>query len=302
MEEYRKPMNSCDENRLRIILYLDDELAGEELTAFESHLAACARCRAAVEAERRFLDAIHSARPLYTAPPELRSRVEKVLEGNPERPRGFWLRMRGTLERSIPGPARFRWPVLQAATAFALLAAVVGGVWIERTRPRSEFEATAVRLHQLHLKGKLPLEMQSSSPAAVSAWLAERVSFQVTLPSYDEMPGSRLPYQLEGARRVSYRNDSASYIAFRTAGRPVSMITLPTTLAPPLRGRRVVMGKLAVFYDTLDGFHVITWSGPRSRLTYALVTDLEHPSQSCVLCHAGSSPKDRNLMQTLNQQ
>jgi anti-sigma factor (TIGR02949 family) len=301
MEEYRKPMNSCDENRLRIILYLDDELAGEELTAFESHLAVCAGCLAAVEAERRFLDALHSARPLYTAPPELRSRVEKVLEGLPDspRPRGFWLRMRGFFERSMTGP------MLQAATACALLALVVGGVWIERSRrsdPRSDFEATAVRLHELRLKGKLPLEMHSSSPAAVSTWITQRVPFKVTLPSYDEMPGSPLPYQLEGARRVSYRNDAASYIAFRTSGRPVSMITLPTTLAPPLRGRRVVMGKLAIFYDTMDGFHVITWSGPRSRLTYALVTDLEHPSQSCVLCHAGPGTRDRDLMHTLNQQ
>jgi anti-sigma factor RsiW len=234
--------------------------------------------------------------------------VEEILQGLPERPpRSLRTRIGEIMERALTGPAKARWPVLQAAMAFALFAAVLGGLWtarmaMRRSDPRSEFEALAVKVHQLHLKGKLPLELHSSSPVVISDWFKGRLPFKVTLPAYDEVPERGMPYQLEGARRVSFRNDAAAYVAYHTGGKPVSFVALPTSLAPPLRGTGVVMGKLTIYYHTLDGFHVITWSGPRSRLTYALVTDLEHPSQSCILCHAGSSPKDRDLMRTLNQQ
>jgi anti-sigma factor RsiW len=300
-------MKPCDECRLQIGLYVDAELRGQQLGAFESHLAACEACRAAVDAERRFLDVLHATRPLYSAPPALRFHVEQILQGLPQRPRqrGIWIRTRELLERTVMAPVTSGRPMLQAAAAVALLLAAVGGWWIVRNSiwrsdPHSEFEAMAVHLHELRLHGQLQLEMQASSPAAISAWFHGRVPFKVDLPSYAEVAGQNIAYEIEGARVVSFRNNPAGYIAYRTGGRPVSLISLPTTIAPPLRGKGVVMGKLTIFYDNVDGFHVITWSGPRSRLTYALVTDLEHPSQSCVLCHASSSPRDRDLMRTLS--
>lgn len=36
------------------------------------------------------------------------------------------------------------------------------------------------------------------------------------------------------------------------------------------------MKSLDVYCDTVEYSHIITWSGPRSRLTYVLVTDLDH--------------------------
>jgi anti-sigma factor RsiW len=298
-------MKPCDQYSPQISLYLDQELRDQELASFEFHLSACAACRAAVEAERRFLDELHSARPLYSAPPELRSRVEEILQSLPQRPgqRGFSMRIRDVVERTLAAVKSSR-PMLQAAAAFVLLFAVLGGWWIThtpigRSDPHSEFAALAVHLHQQRLHGNLQLETRASSPAAISTWFQGRVPFKVDLPSYAEMPGQNSPYQIEGARLITFHNDSAGYIAYRTAGRAVSLLSLPTSIAPPLRGAGVVMGKLTIFYDNLDGFHVITWSGPRSRLTYALVTDLEHPSQACILCHASSSPKDRDLMRNL---
>jgi hypothetical protein len=62
------------------------------------------------------------------------------------------------------------------------------------------------------------------------------------------------------------------------------------------------MKSLDVYCDTVEHSHIITWSGPRSRLTYVLVTDLDHPSQSCIICHASSSIRDRDLMHRLRWQ
>jgi len=302
-------MKPCDENRLRITLYLDDELRDQELAAFEAHVAACAACRAAVDQERRFLDDVHTARPLYSAPPELRSRVENILRDMPghSAPRRPGAPIREFFERMLTARPKSWRPMLQAATAFGLVAAILGGLWVERiairrSDPHSEFAAMAVAGHKLHLQGRLPLEVQSASPAVISDWVNTRAPFQMHLPSYDEMPMQSQPYQYEGARLVSFGKNPAAYVAYQTGGKPVSLVALPTSIVPPLRGKAVAMKSLTIYYDTVEDFHVITWSGPRSRLTYALVTDLDHPSQSCVICHASSSPKDRDLMHSLRLQ
>jgi hypothetical protein len=197
--------------------------------------------------------------------------------------------------------------MLRAAAAFGLSVAILAGLWVgrialRRSDPHSEFAAMAVRVHKLRLEGKLPLQVSSASPAVISEWVNARAPFKMHLPTYDEIPMQSQNYQYEGARLVSYGKDPAAYVAYRTGGKPVSLVSLPTSIAPPLRGKGVAMKSLTIYYDTVEGFHVITWSGPRSRLTYALVTSLEHPSQSCIICHASSSPKDRDLMDNLRSQ
>jgi anti-sigma factor RsiW len=303
-----QPMNPCEDSRLQIFLYLDDELRDGELEAFEAHLSACEACRIAVDEERRFLNDIHSIRPLYNAPLALRSRVESILQGTPNPvPRtGFRLRLREMIQHVLV-PVRIGWwPLPRAVPAFLLLAAVIavliGPAMFRASSPHSEFAAMAARLHERHLRGRLPLELHSSSADEISHWFNGKVHFQVKLPSYDKVSIQRQPYQYEGARLVSYHNLPAAYVAYQTGGKPVSFVALPTSMAPPLRGRAITMKSLTVYYDTVDNFHVITWSGPRSHLTYAVVTELEHPSQSCIICHAGPTTKDRDLMRTLNQQ
>jgi hypothetical protein len=43
-------MSPCDEYRVKILRYLDNDLRGHELDDFRSHLETCADCRANVEA------------------------------------------------------------------------------------------------------------------------------------------------------------------------------------------------------------------------------------------------------------
>lgn len=146
------------------------------------------------------------------------------------------------------------------------------------------------------------MELRSSSSAEISAWFRGKVPFQLKLPAYAEIPIDRQPYRYEGARVVSVQNRPAAYVSYQTGGQPVSFLAIPTAIAPPEHGRAVPMKSLTIYYSDVDGHHVITWSGPKSHLTYALVTDLEHPSRSCIICHAGSGPKDRDLMSRLNQE
>jgi mycothiol system anti-sigma-R factor len=75
-------MSFYDEYRAKILRYLDNDLQGEELNAFRTHLETCAGCRANLEAELALSLLLHQSPPLYLAPDRLRSRVSALLRGD----------------------------------------------------------------------------------------------------------------------------------------------------------------------------------------------------------------------------
>jgi hypothetical protein len=56
MQEYNKASGACPEFESQIVFYAADELEGAERDALEEHLDECARCVAALDAERRLLE------------------------------------------------------------------------------------------------------------------------------------------------------------------------------------------------------------------------------------------------------
>jgi len=73
-------MNACDKHALEILHYLDNELRGQELKNFLTHLEDCAICIIQLDEEREFLNLLHRSRPLYTAPDQLRVRVMRLFQ------------------------------------------------------------------------------------------------------------------------------------------------------------------------------------------------------------------------------
>lgn len=65
----------CDENNANIQLYVDNELTGDALEAFQAHLETCPDCQKEVEAAKELLKMLHRSRPLYSAPDLLRDRI-----------------------------------------------------------------------------------------------------------------------------------------------------------------------------------------------------------------------------------
>ena len=295
-------MSFCDEMRAQVSFYLDDELSGDERLAFEAHMQSCASCRRVVESERRFLDAVREARPLYQPAPELRARVEGILKETPlpqktadapRRPRpAFWQAL-----PHIPLSSHRRAAAMAAAVVILLLA----GLWLERPwqqapgRP-SDFALMAVDTHLRYLRRQLPFEITSASPNEISDWFAGKVPFRLQLPNYQESSGQDRLYELEGARLVGFKNDYAAYVAYEMRGRPISLVVTSNTVAMPSGGEEIASRGLTFHYDAIDGLKVITWAD--RGLTYALVSDLEERGQqSCMVCHVGT--KDRDFIESL---
>ncbi len=274
-------MRKCDDIRGRLTLYLDNELQGDERATVEAHLSECEACAAIFARELSFLDTVRKSGPLHVASPELRHKVRHILnEGRrvPEKPR-----------------RRFRWGVAIAAGLLVLLLPVL--VWriARQTDPAvtnpSSFALMAADTHLRHVRGQLPLEMESADPQKISRWFAGKVNFSVQLPNYQESSGQEKVYTLEGARLVGLQNDYAAYVAYRMKERPITLVITSGSVAKPSGGEVIASKGLRFHYNAIDGLKVITWSD--RGLTYALVSDLEERGQqSCIVCHEGTKDQD----------
>jgi len=258
-----------------IELYLDEELQGEERQQFEAHIAVCAECRARLENERRFTALLAQARPLYDVPESIRRRVEQL--GSRVSRRRVW-----------------PWAVGAAVVALVALAIRIyvpdatHRLLAERMPPGSEFARLAADTHQRWVRGQLPLEIRSQSPEEISAWFADKVPFNLKLPSFRELPDQPKPYQLEGARLVGFKNDYAAYITYRMRNRPISLLVTSETVARPSGGEEIRSQGLVFHFEEINGWKVLTWSD--RGLTYALVSDFEERGQaSCMVCHPSAS-------------
>jgi anti-sigma factor RsiW len=274
-------------------LYLDDELQGEERGVVEAHLADCESCAALFARELNFLNAVRESATVHVAPPELRAKVQKILSEGPK--------IASVAEVSRPRRAsRVSWLVAAAAALLLLLLPLV--VWrINRQNnipavKTSSFALMAADTHLRHMRGQLPLEMETESPQQISSWFLNKVNFSVKLPNYQESSGQDKLYTLEGARLVGYQNDYAAYVAYRMKDRPISLVITSDSVARPSGGEEIQARGLTFHYNAIDGLKVLTWSD--RGLTYALVSDLEERGQqSCIVCHEGT--KDRDLLEPL---
>ena len=271
----------CDDIRGRMTLYLDDELQGTERATIEAHLSECQSCRAIFARELDFLNTVRGGGQLYVAPPELRAKVQQSL-----RPR-----------RS----SRVNWMVAAAAVLLVLLLPVVAWRIVKRADkpekgPAGSFALLAAETHLRHVRGQLPLEVESTSPQEISSWFVNKVNFRVKLPNYQESSGQEKLYVLEGARLVGFQNDYAAYVAYQMKERPISLVITLASLVEPTGGEEIPAGSLKFHYNAIDGLKVLTWSD--RGLTYALVSDLEERGQqSCIVCHEGA--KDQNFIEPL---
>ena len=189
-------MSPYDEFRVKILRYLDNDLLGQELDEFRSHLETCADCRANVEAELALSHLLHQSRPLYVAPVALRSRVTTILrhaESESSR-KGLY---HGPLQR-------LRWDVVGAVRrvlnvrVLAIVVLLLGILFafvpnvVRQVRAANYVEA-AVATHRRYLDGNHQLELRSSSPELVTAWFADKVPFPFDCQTLSQPRTAHLP-------------------------------------------------------------------------------------------------------------
>jgi anti-sigma factor (TIGR02949 family) len=288
-------MSSCDEYRVEILRYLDCDLRGQELDDFCNHLETCAECRANVEAEQALSHLLHRSRPLYSAPPALRSRVSAAVLQHPESPAQtrFYQGVLQILQRDLVDPVRRALSIRVLALVVLLLGFIFVFVpnVVRQVRAASYVE-TAVAAHRSYLDGDRPLELRSNSPELVTAWFADKVPFPFQLPNAQSTPHSTTAYRLTGAGLVNYRGTETALVTYEKEGGKISLLVASSKDAPVAGGDEVRFGDLTFHYRVDNGFKVITWSN--HGLSYALVSNVSGPAQeSCLVCHQNMA--DRHI-------
>ena len=296
-------MNVCADIRAQLAYYLDDELTAAERAAIEIHLKRCRNCRDAFNLEQRFFRAIRDTQPRYSAPFDLRTKIATILRDAPGVDRAPPA-LRQKLQRVY---GHFGWAGFPTPIAATILLCLLAGIWLftvhtdQRHRAASNFASTAVEFHQRHLYGQLPLDLTSDRPAQISAWFADKLPFKLELPNYQDSSGEPKHYEIEGARLVDYKDNSAAYVVYRMAHQQISLLVTSRTAAQPSGGEEIFANSIAFHHDSINGFRVITWS--HRGLTYALVSAFDSPAQqSCLVCHEGNRNflDDRNITSQLN--
>lgn len=288
-------MKKCDDIRGRLTLYLDHELQGIEHASVEAHLTECESCAAILAKELNFINAVRESGPLYTASPALREKVHRLLSEGP-------VSKHVAPVRPVVGTdVRFRWVLAAAAVMLVLFLPIlvwqfVGPSEMSSSGRPSRFALMAAETHLRVTRKQLPLETESANPREISDWFANKVSFSVKLPNYQESSGQEKLYTLQGARLVGFQNDYAAYVAYQMKDRPISLVITSDSVAKPSGGEEIASKGLLFHYNAINGLKVLTWSD--RGLTYALVSDLdERGQQSCIVCHEGT--KDRDFIEPL---
>lgn len=175
---------NCEETLKLIDGYVDAELdpiTGEKL---ERHLRDCPRCRVAYEAQRALMGAIRTAAPYYSAPSELRHRIQSSLRSEIESGSARNADLGRALIRPEAKTGRSPLPITHwnwlAIAAVLLFVAIVTWNLAPRTRPTDGEEFLAAQLIASHVRSLMAnhlTDVASSDQHTVKPWLDERLDF-----------------------------------------------------------------------------------------------------------------------------
>jgi len=266
-------MMGCQEVRGKIHLYVDNELSSDDSVQVEAHLMDCERCRAEHDAIRSVVDTVRGASPLYEVPESAARRVELLVAAcRRKRTRRRWL--------------------LAAGVGLLLATAAVVVLWRKNFSERYLFASFAAAAHLRYARGIMPLDISSSEPQKVSAWLQSRLPFHVVLPNHPAEPERGKRYALVGARLLQFGDGDLAYIAYAMSQRPISLLIASSDRFQPAGEQVYRSGRLTFHVTALEGLSVITWAD--RRVSYALVSDVKaKPAESCAVCHGSAVEREK---------
>jgi anti-sigma factor RsiW len=186
---------TCDEVRGNLALYVDSELPGGDLAAFESHLRNCAGCAAEALGQLQTKRAIRTAGTRYVPSPEFRLRMQQSIHAKKSNSRLTpWFR--------FPFPRL----VMTAVAALVLVASVT--VWMGYSGRERELTEIA-DMHVTELASANPVDVVSTDRHTVKPWFAGKLPFSFNLP---ELQNSE--FTLTGGRVTYFEHSPGAQLLF----------------------------------------------------------------------------------------
>jgi anti-sigma factor RsiW len=243
-------MKPCDDLNGDLLRYLDNDLGGQEFKDFRAHVDTCAYCQGRLEQERALSSLLRESRPLYSAPAELHRRISAAIVWHSSQGRSPWDWWRAT-------PLIVRWKMLLPAALVIALCLIAVPSTVQKVRAAGYLE-TAIANHKKYLDHDLNPGIRTSSPAAVTAWFADKVLFQFRLPSSENALEATPAYKLAGASLVQYRGIPAAMVHYEGPSGMISLLVESSKAAVVAGGDEIRYGALTFHYRNEGRFKVIT--------------------------------------------
>jgi anti-sigma factor RsiW len=231
---------TCDEAEILLHALIDGELDAGHAREVEAHIAGCAACAAELAAYREMKQAVSGADLRYTAPPQLRRRIEAALPQTTQAPS-----RRAVLRGFAMGSA------VSAIAATGLVAVVL------RNDDAQRIESEIVSAHLRSLQAGHLTDVISTDQHTVKPWFNGKLD--VSPPVVDltaqgfTLIGGRLDY-------VDARAIGA--IVYRRRAHVINLFVAQTASTE----------RRAAKLDTIQGFNIRRWSD--RGLNYWAVSDL----------------------------
>ncbi|MDJ0765182.1 MAG: zf-HC2 domain-containing protein [Myxococcota bacterium] len=235
---------SCKETRKYLDAAVDGELAPERLIEVETHLEACAACRAVQLIKQRMKSELFE-RGQITAPDHLRASILKT----------------ATRRRKTRAAVKIGIAPLAAAAAI-LIAFNLSQADLEEEPLAAVVEDVVER----HVRA-LPMEVEGPDPNQAASWFRGKVDFPVRTPRIGLRQAS-----FEGARVSNVRSHQAAHMRYKLDGHRISFMIFNPQRISLGTGRTVMIGEREVLLGRRNGFNVAVFLD--GDMAYALSSDL----------------------------
>ena len=230
---------TCDEAEILLHALIDGELDASHAREVEAHLAGCAKCTVVARDYREIRKAVAAGGMRYTAPPELRRRIEASL------PQAEVPTRRAVLRGFAMGSA------VSAIAATGLFAIVL------RSDDEQRIQAEIVSAHLRSLQGDHLIDVVSTDQHTVKPWFNGRLD--VSPPVVDLTAQG---FALIGGRLDYVDGRPVGAVIYRRRQHVINLFVAQGASTEPRAAKM----------ETVQGFNIRRWS--ERGLDYWAVSDL----------------------------
>jgi anti-sigma factor RsiW len=231
--------------------WLDGELSKDSRVEIDAHLAGCADCRAAIDAERAFLARLKSTPTYHQAPGDLAARLSQALRAEES---GNVVALKAPLRPGTP------WRAMALAASFVLAVLLSGGIGYMGSLPANGDLITQqiVDSHVRSLLANHLTDVTSTDQHTVKPWFNGHLD---TAPPVKDFAGEGFP--LIGGRLDYIDHRPVAAMVYRHGLHPINLFVW----ADPAK----TAGQPSV--TERQGYNIRHWV--QGDLTYWLISDVE---------------------------
>lgn len=227
---------NCQDARVLLHAWLDDELGAADSLALTRHLADCAACTQRLRSHEQLRDALGKADLYRPAPAPLRERVVAQLPRSADFPRAA----------VATRPSRFGWRFAFAASAALFVIAASFAGWQTLQLRRQDSNVLIAAAVSDHVRSLLPghlIDVRTSDQHTVKPWFDGRVDFS---PQVKDL--SAQGFELVGGRLDVLDGRQVAALVYRRHLHMINVFQWPRGAA------------IAGSAHTRDGYRVLQWN------------------------------------------